>query len=98
MLEDLKIWIERRNEVARQALEGYRSEVERLISNQSANDLEIQRTLDHLLDFCFDDQILLLFKKLCRYYWDINPQATADYVNSYRDMWDEESKKENNDN
>jgi hypothetical protein len=98
MVEDLKILIERRNELARQALEVYRPQVERLISYQTTNDLEIERRLDHLLDFCFDDQILLLFKKLCRYYWDINPQATADYVNYYRDMWDEESKKENDDN
>jgi hypothetical protein len=47
-----------------------------------------------MLSFCFDEQMLLLYKKLCRYYWDLNPQATADYVNYYREMWDEESEKE----
>jgi hypothetical protein len=35
--------------------------------------------------------MLLLYKKLCRYYWKINPQATADYINYYREMWDNDS-------
>jgi hypothetical protein len=29
--------------------------------------------LDQLLDLCFDSDILLLFKKLCRYYYFIDP-------------------------
>lgn len=92
MVEAFKIWIERSNALARQAVELYQPEVEQLISSQTTDEHQIQRTLDYLLDFCFDAQMLLLFKKLCRYYWDINPQATADYINSYREMWDEESK------
>jgi hypothetical protein len=97
MVEAFKIWIERSNELARQAFELYRPEVEQLISSQTTDEHQIQLMLDYLLDFCFDSQMLLLFKKLCRYYWDINPQATADYINSYREMWDEESM-ENDDN
>ena len=42
---------------------------------------------------CADNEVLLLFRKLCRYYWEINPQATADYVNFYRRMWDDDSSK-----
>ena len=41
-----------------------------------------------MLDFCFDDAVLVLYKKLCRYYYDIDPEATVSYVNAYRDMWD----------
>jgi hypothetical protein len=32
----------------------------------------------------------MLYKKLCRYYYNIDPQATVEYVNAYRDMWDSE--------
>jgi hypothetical protein len=32
---------------------------------------------------------LSLYKKLCRYYFKINPEVTASYVYAYRDMWDE---------
>ena len=43
-----------------------------------------------MLDFCFDDGMLVLYKKLCRYYFDIDPKATVLYVQVYRDMWDEQ--------
>ena len=33
---------------------------------------------------------LALFKSLCRYYYTLNPTATASYVYAYRDMWDSE--------
>ncbi|NUO01243.1 MAG: hypothetical protein HUU01_11570 [Saprospiraceae bacterium] len=92
MIEDFKMWIERSNELARQAVEVYQPEVEQLIRNQMTDEHQIQRTLDYLLDFCFDAQMLLLFKKLCRYYWEINPRATADYINFYREMWDDGGK------
>lgn len=29
-----------------------------------------------------------MYKKLCRHYWDIDPAATAYYVNAYREYWD----------
>jgi len=32
--------------------------------------MRIERCLDGMLDFCFDDEVLLLYKKLCRYYFD----------------------------
>ena len=41
------------------------------------------------LDFCFDERMLYLYRKLCRYYYHIDAEATVGYVNAYRDMWDE---------
>ncbi len=41
-----------------------------------------------LLDFCGHEPVLRMFKDLCRHYWDIDPAATADYVNAYREYWD----------
>ncbi len=49
---------------------------------------QIERTLDGLLDFCGDDAILMLYRRLCRHYWSIDPVATARYVQFYRQMWD----------
>jgi len=43
-----------------------------------------------MLDFCFDDAMLCLYKDLCRYYFKIDPVATASYIYAYREMWDEE--------
>jgi hypothetical protein len=47
---------------------------------QSQDIRRIEHTLDGLLDFCFDPEVLLLYKKLCRHYYAIDPAATGDYV------------------
>jgi len=51
-------------------------------------------TLDRLLDFCFFEPMVQLFRRLCRYYYDIDPNATASYVYTYREMWDSEEPKD----
>jgi len=86
--EALKSFVERFNELTKQAHAAYMPQVEALIKSKTTNNNEIELLLDHMLDFCGDSQMLLLYKKLCRYYWDINPQATAKYINYYREMWD----------
>ena len=49
----------------------------------------IEHILDALLEVAFDDEILLLLKKMCRYYYGIDPAATIEYINFYREMWDD---------
>ena len=51
----------------------------------------IEKALDHLLDVALDKTVLELFKSLCRHYYFINAETTVFYVNSYREMWDENS-------
>jgi hypothetical protein len=63
---------------------------EQLIREKSRNAAEIEQTLDHLLDCACIPEGLAPFKALCRYYYGINPAATASYVHGYRDMWDSE--------
>jgi len=89
LINDLKPLIEAHQQLVVQAHQLYKPEVERLINSKTKDDNEIQHLLDYLLDFAFHDNILILYKKVCRYYWDINPQATASYINYYREIWDE---------
>lgn len=63
--------------------------------SRSRDTRHIEHTLDGLLGFCGYDPALLLYKKLCRHYWDIDPAATASYINAYRNMWDSEETAEN---
>ena len=79
-----------RNQLSRQAEQQYSFEVEAILKAQSRDPQRIEHLLDGMLDFCFDSAMLSLYKKLCRYYFAINPEATVSYVNAYRDMWDEE--------
>lgn len=66
----------------------YTPEVEALIATGSRDARQIESTLDRLLDIACHPAGLELFRKLCRYYYTINPIATADYIHAYRDMWD----------
>ena len=79
-----------RDQLARQAEKQYALEVEDILQTQCRDPRQIERLLDGLLDFCFDPAMLCLYKKLCRYYFEIDPRATASYVYAYRDMWDDE--------
>ena len=74
--------------LANEALRVYKPIVNEIIEKKNRDENHIQRTLDYLLDFCFDEKMLTLHRRLCRYYWDINPQATANYIDYYREMYD----------
>ena len=91
MIEEIKDLIVVQQNLARQALSEYSVLVENIIIAKATDQNRIEHTLDGILDFCFDADMLLLFKKLCRYYFTINTQATAFYINTYREMWDNDS-------
>lgn len=91
MIEEIKDLIVVQQNLARQALSEYSVLVENIIVSKTSDQNRIEHTLDGILDFCFDADMLLLFKKLCRYYFTINPQATDFYVHTYREMWDNDS-------
>jgi hypothetical protein len=90
MLKDLIPLAEQIQALHREAYWQYLPKVEALIKCNIQDDNTIQALLDGLLDFCGEEQILLLFKKLCQYYWAINPQATAEYIHFYREIFDAE--------
>ena len=76
--------------LARQAEKQYAPEVEDILRTRCSDPRRIEHLLDGMLDFGFDEAMVRLYKKLCRYYFEIDPRATASYVYAYRDMWDEE--------
>jgi hypothetical protein len=63
-------------------------EVNEVLRLNIKNSKRIEQISDMLLDVAFDDQILELFRKLCRHYYFIDPQYASFYVQSYREMWD----------
>ena len=75
-------------DLQRQAAQAYLPVVDDILLTRSHDSRHIEHTLDGLLDFCGHEPVLQLYKKLCRHYWDIDPAATADYVNAYRKYWD----------
>lgn len=91
MDKEIKALAEHIQSLNKRAFIAYQPEVDAVINAKIADEKTIQHLLDGLLDFAHDAQMLGLFKKLCRYYWTINPVTTAQYVNSYREMWDREN-------
>jgi hypothetical protein len=84
--------------LARQAKSLNSVEVDAIINDKIRDSMRIERCLDRMLDFCFDEEMLFVYKKLCRYYFDIDPEATVSYVNFYREMWDEKAPEGKNTN
>jgi hypothetical protein len=75
-------------ELQQQAAEQYEPVVDGILLTRSRDTQHIEHTLDRLLDFCGDERVLRMYKQLCRHYWTIDPVATADYINAYREYWD----------
>ncbi|AOW11023.1 hypothetical protein [Flavobacterium gilvum] len=90
-IKSFKPLLEQIQQLQEQAYYVYKPQIEHLIETKTKDENAIGRLLDHLLDNCGNDKVLLLYKKLCRYYWDIDPVATAFYIQSYREMWDDET-------
>jgi len=64
-------------------------EVDEIIQNKIIDDQLIEHFLDQLLTFAGCKDGLVLFKKLLKYYYPINPHSVAYYVKSYREMFEE---------
>ena len=75
-------------DLQRQAAQQYLPVVDEILRTRSGDLRLIEHTLGGLLDFCGYEPVLRMYKKRFRYYWDIDPAATAYYINAYREYWD----------
>lgn len=87
LLRDLTAAIAPLQTLHQEAVADISPAVRDILQNRSRDTRLIEHTLDHLLDHACIPQGLASFKSLCRYYWQINPQATANYIFAYREMW-----------
>ena len=76
-------------QIHQEAYEAYLPSVENVCS-RTVSEEELSHLLDHLLDFTSDEKILGLYKKICRKYLDVYPGCIKDYIEAYREMWEEE--------
>ena len=81
-------------DLQRQAAQQYLPVVDDILHAGSRDPRLIEQTLDGLLDFCGHEPVLKLYKKLCRYYWGIDPAAVADYVHAYRERWESDEQED----
>jgi calcineurin-like phosphoesterase family protein len=61
---------------------------EEIIAGRIYEEKDIDRHLSFMLDFCHDDTVLLLFKRVLRSIHNKHPELAYDYYRLYKDMWD----------
>ena len=74
------------------------NEINLIIKNNIKYDNKIERAIDEILEFLDNEEALLLFRKICSYYFKINPQATLHYINYYIEEYDPQKLKFGNKN
>ena len=84
--------IKSRNQLTKQALVGFRYEISKII--RTKNHDKIEHLFDRMLDFCFDDEVLVEYKRILRYYYSIDPESVAFYIHHYREMYDSDELEE----
>lgn len=97
LFEKIKALAESQEQLAQQAVQQYQPIVSRFINDNCTDSNKIAYTLDFMLDFCFDGQMLTLYRKLCRYLYSFDPETAVEYVEAYRKRWDEEGERFGND-
>ena len=75
-------------DIEQRAAQQYRLLVDDILRTGSRDAQHIEHTLDGLLDFCGHAPVVLLYRQLCRHYWQLDQAATAYYINAYRKRWD----------
>jgi len=68
----------------------YEPIVNGIIDSRTEDPGEIERALDGLLDHCDNPAVLRFFKRLCRYYYQLDPAATSTYIGYYLEQWEPE--------
>ena len=70
-------------------LASIKPQLDNVISNRITNRKIVEQLFDELLDCAgMSEKGLQLFKRLCRYYFCIDPTMTARYISFYRDLYD----------
>ena len=90
LVEHLKLLVEQMKHIHDMAVVAYIPLVDDLCS-QKATQNEVEWMLDWLLMYAGDDRMLLLYKRVCRAYWQIYPDSIAFYIMEYRKEYDPES-------
>jgi calcineurin-like phosphoesterase family protein len=74
--------------LASQAIQQYTHIAEDIISGRIEGENKIGWQLDFMLDFCWDDAVYELYRKVLDSLQDKYPELVESYHESYRDMWD----------
>ena len=90
MVNHLEPLIQQMKHIHNMAVVAYTPLVDDLCSRKATQN-EVEWMLDWLLMYAGDERMLLLYKRVCRAYWQIYPDSIAFYIMEYRKEYDPES-------
>lgn len=68
----------------------YKPIVDDICSGRTVKEKELENVLDGLVSVCISDQMLGLFKQVCRKFYYQYPEIITDYVMFYKEMYEGE--------
>lgn len=72
-----------------QAFMFYSPIVEELCNRKDVLQKELEYELDGMLSFCQSEDVLNLFKILCKKFYKKYPEVIASYIMAYKELYDE---------
>ena len=82
--------VENLSGMAEQALKSYMPIAEDIIAERIVGENNIGYQLDFMLDFCWDDKVLALYKKVLRSIKNKYPELVVSYIEAYKNLWENE--------
>jgi hypothetical protein len=73
---------------AQSGISHYRPIVHQILQGQITDPNEIEHILDYMLDYCFDDEMLSIYKSVCRHLFHKYPELVYNAVMNYKEVWD----------
>lgn len=70
----------------------YKPIVNDICSKEMVESKELENVLDGLVSMCMSDEMLNLFKQVCRKFYSQYPEVITDYVMFYKEVYEEEEK------
>ena len=58
------------------------------ICTKHISESELEYLLDRMLDYTFDNRFLLLFKRICRAYYELYPKLIISEIKAHKEMWE----------
>lgn len=90
IVNDLKPFVQRLKQIHDMAVVAYTPLVNELCSRKAERN-EVELMLDWLLMYAGDNRMLLLYKQVCRTFWQSYPDSIAFYIMEYRKEYDPDS-------
>ena len=98
LANDIDALAEQLRDMTEQALYSLTPIAENIIKGVITSEKEIDRHLTSMLDFCYDDRVLLLYKRVLRSLHKKHPELVYDYCRFYQDMWSGDEAEQGNTN